>query len=72
MRFAHLEALGTTVPVENDHWGGLISTSPDPNHPGLWGMNRKTHLTPKGESPRAEVTPILESLLQKPCGGAEG
>lgn len=54
MKFAHLEALRTTVLVENDHWGGLISTSPDSNHPGMWGMTRKTLLTPKEDSPRAE------------------
>lgn len=72
MRFAHVEALRTTVLVENDHWGGLISTSPDPNRPEMWGMNRKTHLSPKEESPKAEVAHILESLFQKPLGGAEG
>lgn len=66
MSFAHLEAVRTTVLVENNHWGGLISTSPDPNHSGMWGMNRKPHLTPKEECPRAEVAHILESFFQKP------
>lgn len=63
MRFAHLEALRTTVLEENDHWVGVIPTSSDPNHPGVWGMTRKN---PKEESPSAEVAHILESLFQKP------